>query len=265
MLFHTRINTSRNSAQGANAFTLIELLVVIAIIAILAAILFPVFARARENARRSSCQSNLKQLGITMTMYSQDYDERMVPVATDVTDMRWPQILSPYMKLRAITVCPSAKYVTPLSAAFAADSFSYDEAVANPTATNRDYAYGLYSSYGYNYAYLTPSAACPDGPESCATATSAAGDSRALSLAGIEEVSRTIALADSSSRDAANTSFVNGYFAIRPPQWWGGAYPQGRVNDRHLDTANVLFVDGHVKAMKLDALRDPNLWRAKKL
>src|SRR5438046_10716528 len=58
-----------------HGFTLIELLVVIAIIAILAAILFPVFAQARENARKSSCQSNLKQIGSALTMYSQDYDE----------------------------------------------------------------------------------------------------------------------------------------------------------------------------------------------
>ncbi|MDH7569634.1 MAG: prepilin-type N-terminal cleavage/methylation domain-containing protein, partial [Armatimonadota bacterium] len=58
-------------------FTLIELLVVIAIIAILAAILFPVFARARENARRSNCASNLKQIGMGIRQYSQDYDERL--------------------------------------------------------------------------------------------------------------------------------------------------------------------------------------------
>ena len=60
-----------------SAFTLIELLVVIAIIAILAAILFPVFGRARENARRSSCQSNMKQVGIALMQYTQDYDERL--------------------------------------------------------------------------------------------------------------------------------------------------------------------------------------------
>ena len=59
------------------AFTLIELLVVIAIIAILAAILFPVFARARENARRAGCQSNLKQIALGFLQYAQDYDERL--------------------------------------------------------------------------------------------------------------------------------------------------------------------------------------------
>ncbi|RYG63911.1 DUF1559 domain-containing protein, partial [bacterium] len=64
------------STSRKGAFTLIELLVVIAIIAILAAILFPVFGRARENARRSSCLSNMKQIGLGMMQYTQDYDEK---------------------------------------------------------------------------------------------------------------------------------------------------------------------------------------------
>src|SRR5687768_5924591 len=73
-----RTQTCRRKRNGAlKGFTLIELLVVIAIIAILAAILFPVFARARENARRSSCQSNLKQIGLGFAQYTQDYDEKM--------------------------------------------------------------------------------------------------------------------------------------------------------------------------------------------
>lgn len=68
--------------QNRTAFTLIELLVVISIIAVLAAILFPVFARARENARRASCMSNLKQIGLGFMMYTQDYDEMMPPAIT---------------------------------------------------------------------------------------------------------------------------------------------------------------------------------------
>src|SRR5437763_7255396 len=108
-MFHTDAGSSRRS-QG---FTLIELLVVIAIIAILAAILFPVFGRARENARRSSCQSNLKQIGLGLAQYTQDYDENY-PISEDATgagatattgpgsatvvfdNLHWPGRLQPY-------------------------------------------------------------------------------------------------------------------------------------------------------------------------
>ena len=95
-------------------FTLIELLVVIAIIAILAAILFPVFARARENARKSTCQSNLKQLGTAVMMYNQDYDGRMLLTCYGVGDTCWDrrtsrgQCLAPYIKNWDCFFCPSA-------------------------------------------------------------------------------------------------------------------------------------------------------------
>src|SRR5579862_3145472 len=108
--------TSRRSA-----FTLIELLVVIAIIAILAAILFPVFAQAREKARAASCLSNIKQVCMSWQMYLQDYDETMVPHWIDnVADPNlananpplgpqwwWPKLLDPYTKSWAIYRCPS--------------------------------------------------------------------------------------------------------------------------------------------------------------
>ena len=85
----------RRSSYG---FTLIELLVVIAIIAILAAILFPVFARARENARRASCVSNAKQIGLAAMMYTQDNDERLPMYYEASTNYGWHMFLMPYVK-----------------------------------------------------------------------------------------------------------------------------------------------------------------------
>ncbi len=89
-------------------FTLIELLVVIAIIAILAAILFPVFARAREKARQTSCLSNVKEIGLGLQMYISDYDERgMSHLTLGPPNLLWPQMLIPYIKNVQIFTCPS--------------------------------------------------------------------------------------------------------------------------------------------------------------
>ena len=173
-------------AHRAPAFTLIELLVVIAIIAILAAILFPVFARARENARRSSCQSNLKQIGLGMLQYQQDYDERVVPYRVSTTNPFSPaqdaflgssgtpsarsatfinQLLEPYIKSSQIWICPSNS-----SAWVNVD----DRATSDSSAGYR--SYGGQNSYGVNNYAMKSNA----GP----------------SIASFPEVATTIAMVD---------------------------------------------------------------------
>ncbi|MBU0609798.1 MAG: DUF1559 domain-containing protein [Armatimonadetes bacterium] len=116
-------------------FTLIELLVVIAIIAILAAILFPVFAKAREKARQSSCLSNLKQLGTASMMYSQDYDEQFV-YASWWGNYFWVDRLLPYIKNQQILICPSTK----------------GDVCATGTCSNHN-AHLRYPDIGYGYNY----------------------------------------------------------------------------------------------------------------
>lgn len=144
-----------------SGFTLIELLVVIAIISILAAILFPVFARARENARRASCLSNLKQIGLGIMQYAQDYDERYplawlgapgggpwplpaglrhTPYYTDAsgvftngTRITWMDLIYPYTKSIEIFVCPSRRNQTYLvgSTSIPTPSYGYNAAISN--------------------------------------------------------------------------------------------------------------------------------------
>jgi len=277
----------RVSSHPGVGFTLIELLIVIAIIAILAAILFPVFAQAREKVRQASCASNLKQLSLAMAMYSQDYDETMmIAQANSATGtQRWPQLLAPYVKSRGFVFCPSALYARPVFS-----TTTYQQTIDDPTGNggNNDYYYGLYPSYGYNYAYLSPTAACPnafDTPSVVCTVTPSTGSAyvappagitvggSGLPIAQIEAPSQTVAMSDSvAAPGSAPTHLMWGYYAIRPPQLWARTAPQsldrdtyGRVLPRHSGIANVSFVDGHVRSMKIDALRDANLWRAKKI
>lgn len=110
-------------------FTLIELLVVIAIIAILAAILLPVFARARENARKSTCQNNEKQIGTALMQYIQDFDE-IYPPRNDGQGVYWSQLIQPYVKSTQVFKCPS-----------------------NPNPNNSVGVIGTYPALPISYAY----------------------------------------------------------------------------------------------------------------
>ncbi len=155
-------------------FTLIELLVVIAIIALLAAILFPVFSRARENARRSSCLSNEKQLVLSALQYAQDHDERLVLVGVNGSPVSyWFQRLEPYMKNNQILFCPS-------------DTITNSR--ANPGASN--------ISYCSNFYYLTDP-------------VNVSGVGPTVSLAAIANVAETVYYAETTNGRAAGSSKWN--------------------------------------------------------
>ena len=220
--------------MNKRAFTLIELLVVIAIIAILAAILFPVFARARENARRSSCSSNVKQMMLGVMQYTQDYDERLpmswTPVNSSGDRVIWSQSIQPYVKSVQLFVCPSDS---------ATDISGWPTSPA-PTG----YVNPFHCSYIANVK-LSP----------------VGSDATGISLAQAQAVSTTIYISDGGTKANSGTTPADPTTWTKKPASWvlddpTDGYITGDYGDwgapatRHLETSVVGFLDGHVKAMR---------------
>lgn len=223
-----------------HGFTLIELLVVIAIISILASILFPVFARARETARRTSCQSNLRQLSLAIKQYIQDYDELFPSATVDsgaaTRPAGWADRLEPYTKSLQILACPSDP---------------------NPNQTNP--GSDLYTDYWYNAALSWNQKGSPAFPGTPDYTTG-------LSEAALLRSSLTVMLGDltdpnstasnnSSARIRTNGCAFQSDFTFTSPVAVCAAGPVNangvmRGHTKHLEGINLAFADGHVKWYK---------------
>jgi prepilin-type N-terminal cleavage/methylation domain-containing protein len=264
------------------AFTLIELLVVIAIIAILAAILFPVFAQAKNSAKRTASLSNVKQLGLASVLYMGDYDDTLYPLywydsrstlfPTNQGFTYYGLLLLPYTKSRAIMLCPNDK----------AD----DAALADRSGRGRfdpnnefsDYILGANPSYGLNFVYLNQRIATPDPNGTNPTPFHFVG----MSLSALQSPAQTVMLAEATMKDRTVPGAAPGvppltirnpigYSRIEPPApnaaqrrrgWdafvWPDARSQGGLWGR-FDQKRVIvaWVDGHAKTTAISSLKKP--------
>ena len=289
---------THNRTAKRKAFTLIELLVVIAIIAILAAILFPAFARARENARRASCMSNMKQIGLGIMQYTADYDETYPQAYWYKADLgttsnstlgywHWSASTLPYVKSEQLYVCPS------------------DPLKGHPPTQAPDPAYTTIAnsldSQVPRISYTANSAIMPRKRQII-------DPSNVVKLAAVEDTAGTIMVAEFTSyNDCLNDTSIgqtvtagvnkshrptNGYTLNAGGTRWAGDavtdYPAAGVYantmaimtpiweacktatstsrphmqylqpDRHLGGSTYTFADGHAKWMRVEKTLDPN-------
>ena len=245
--------SARRSRSG---FTLIELLVVIAIIAILAAILFPVFQKVRENARRASCQSNLKQIGLAMVQYTQDADE-MYPGSyknSPAGRVKWTELIYPFTKAYGIYTCPDRTTHENIDGPGPGGIMT---AAANPdTFKGTDYSYN-----------------CVQGPNSVGVPAPGNDDSLGAPLALVTEPSQTILITEGNPDNGGQDNTYDSAFTDIGPGncctvyyagstggggWGGNANPNApsgskNFDHRHTGGSNILWYDGHVKWARTSA------------
>lgn len=253
------------------AFTLIELLVVIAIIAILAAILFPVFAQAKNAANRTASLSNMRQIGTATMMYVADYDDRIYPLYwLDTRNLQpasahgfqyWPLFLLPYTKNEQIFLCPADRHEDPALR---------DSAGRSRFDRNNTFYYffvGMASSYGFNAQYLNQMIMGRDPNGTNPMPFYFIG----RSLSEIESPSSTVVTTEATMKDLAiadprggtvGTLIRNpvGFSRIHPPSRWVGSRPSARATGQiwpRFDSNNVIvtWLDGHAKVRNVWSLR----------
>ena len=233
-------------------FTLIELLVVIAIIAILAAILFPVFSRAREQARKTACLSNMKQLGTALMMYAQDWDETLPFWRTACHNdpnyppggLLWTEQLYPYIKNWEVFQCPSA-----------AQTNGEWMAGCYPGAWGGRPQNNIICHYGYNELISNTNGGWPQPPCN--------GSVGGAKLATLAAPSETVVIGDSPSSVFAPWSIAYGGINFRLAMA-NTCCPQNKEPDlqralekfaRHQGGSNLVFADGHAKWYKGDQIK----------
>jgi len=255
-----------------SGFTLIELLVVIAIIAILAAILFPVFAQAKDAAKKTASLSNVKQIQTTTIMYEADYDD-MVPIAVELTSpdgtwMTWSRATSPYRKNWGIMYSPAGG---PHAIA------SWMVIFTNP-AFNWDANWQYFTQYGYNASYMNKTnPACSDiglnnnafGPPISSTLPAAPAETVMFTETGQDSpednVGATIVYGPGGY--TSDDVCTYGDWGPSPNACWYSFGPstmktqQGNFRPRHQGGGVVSFMDGHAKVMKTGMLANGTNWK----
>ena len=238
MLFHSSHSLRRKAKYG---FTLIELLVVIAIIAILAAILFPVFQKVRENARRASCQSNLKQLGLAFIQYEQDSEEKLP--AGDPTGgflgAGWGGEIYPYVKSTGVYKCPDDN--TPVSGLSTPVSYAYNAVIPGVNTGSINTALSGFNSPAKTVllSEVTGAQAILTDPQETGSAWKSGVDYAQFGNLLTVDSTGTAKFGGTGSDPLVS------YAGPLNDSTYGNG--QQAPNDQHTGGANWLFVDGHVK------------------